>query len=53
MIPIVKMLMATCIVLVLHCIKRNRCYGSKGLDTGDLHRPEVKSKEFVSIPSPT
>ena len=53
MIPVVKMLLATCIVLVQHCIRRNRCRGSKGLDSGDLHQPEGKAKEFVSLPSPT
>ena len=53
MIPVVKMLLATCVVLVQHCIRRNSCQGSKGLDSGDLHRPEVKSKGFVSLPSPT
>lgn len=53
MIPVFKMLVATGVVLVQNCIRRNRCQGSKGLDAGDLHRPQVKSKEFVSLPSLT
>ena len=52
MIPVVKMLVATCLVLVQHCIRRNRCQGSKGLDAGDLHQPEVKIQGICVTPKP-